>query len=153
MKLPIYLDYAATTPVEPRVAARMMQYLTQDGTFGNPASRSHRFGWQAEEAVDVARNQIAELVGRTRAKSFLPPVPPKRIIWRSKVRPRSIRKRAATSLPVPPNTRRCWIPVLIWSMKASALPISSRKAMAPSRYSSWNCAARRHGAGVDYARQ
>lgn len=63
MKLPIYLDYAATTPVEPRVAARMMQYLTQDGTFGNPASRSHRFGWQAEEAVDVARNQIAELVG------------------------------------------------------------------------------------------
>ncbi|WP_168409689.1 IscS subfamily cysteine desulfurase [Erwinia amylovora] len=63
MKLPIYLDYAATTPVEPRVAARMMQCLTQDGTFGNPASRSHRFGWKAEEAVDVARNQIAELVG------------------------------------------------------------------------------------------
>ncbi|ADP09741.1 Cysteine desulfurase [Erwinia sp. Ejp617] len=63
MKLPIYLDYSATTPVDPRVAARMMQYLTQDGTFGNPASRSHRFGWQAEEAVDVARNQVAELVG------------------------------------------------------------------------------------------
>lgn len=62
MKLPIYLDYAATTPVDPRVASRMMQCLTLDGTFGNPASRSHRFGWQAEEAVDVARNQVAALV-------------------------------------------------------------------------------------------
>ncbi len=63
MKLPIYLDYSATTPADPRVAEKMMQYLTVDGTFGNPASRSHRFGWQAEEAVDVARNQIADLVG------------------------------------------------------------------------------------------
>ncbi|MGG8469520.1 IscS subfamily cysteine desulfurase [Rahnella sp. PAMC25617] len=62
MKLPIYLDYSATTPVDPRVAKMMMQCLTLDGTFGNPASRSHRFGWQAEEAVDVARNQIAELI-------------------------------------------------------------------------------------------
>jgi cysteine desulfurase len=62
MKLPIYLDYAATTPVDPRVAEKMMQYLTMDGQFGNPASRSHRFGWQAEEAVEIARSQIAELV-------------------------------------------------------------------------------------------
>ncbi len=63
MKLPIYLDYSATTPVDPRVAEKMMQCLTMDGIFGNPASRSHRFGWQAEEAVDIARNQIADLVG------------------------------------------------------------------------------------------
>ncbi len=62
MKLPIYLDYAATTPVDPRVAEKMMQCLTMDGIFGNPASRSHRYGWQAEEAVDVARNQIADLI-------------------------------------------------------------------------------------------
>lgn len=62
MKLPIYLDYAATTPVDPRVAEKMMQFLTMDGQFGNPASRSHRFGWQAEEAVEIARSQIADLV-------------------------------------------------------------------------------------------
>jgi len=62
MKLPIYLDYAATTPVDPRVAEKMMQFLTMDGEFGNPASRSHRFGWQAEEAVEIARSQIADLV-------------------------------------------------------------------------------------------
>ena len=62
MKLPIYLDYAATTPVDPRVAEKMMQCMTMDGIFGNPASRSHRYGWQAEEAVDIARNQVADLI-------------------------------------------------------------------------------------------
>ncbi len=59
MKLPIYFDYSATCPVDARVAEKMMHYLTQDGCFGNPASRSHRFGWQAEEAVDTAREHIA----------------------------------------------------------------------------------------------
>ena len=62
MKLPIYLDYAATTPVDTRVAEKMMQYMTMDGVFGNPASRSHRYGWQAEEAIDVARTQVADLI-------------------------------------------------------------------------------------------
>ena len=62
MKLPIYLDYAATTPVDARVAEKMMQCMTMDGIFGNPASRSHRYGWQAEEAVDIARNQVADLI-------------------------------------------------------------------------------------------
>jgi cysteine desulfurase len=62
LKLPIYLDYSSTTPVDPRVAAKMADCLTTDGVFGNPASRSHKFGWVAEEAVDVARNQIADLV-------------------------------------------------------------------------------------------
>jgi cysteine desulfurase len=62
MKLPIYFDYSATCPVDPRVAEKMVQCMTMDGTFGNPASRSHRYGWQAEEAVDTAREQIAELL-------------------------------------------------------------------------------------------
>lgn len=60
---PVYLDYAATTPMDPKVASKMANYLTIDGVFGNPASRSHRYGWQAEEAVDEARGYIADLIG------------------------------------------------------------------------------------------
>jgi cysteine desulfurase len=63
MNAPIYLDFAATTPVDPRVAEKMVNCLTQEGNFGNPASRSHQFGWVAEEAIDVAREQVASLVG------------------------------------------------------------------------------------------
>ena len=62
MKLPIYMDYSATTPVDPRVAERMCACLTLEGIFGNPASRSHSFGWAAEEAVEEARRQVADLV-------------------------------------------------------------------------------------------
>lgn len=59
----VYLDYAATTPVDKRVAEKMFQCLTLDGTFGNPASKSHAYGWQAAELVDIARNDIANLIG------------------------------------------------------------------------------------------
>jgi len=62
MNKPIYLDYAATTPVDPRVADKLMQYLTMDGVFANPASRSHMYGWQAEAAVEHARKQVAGLL-------------------------------------------------------------------------------------------
>jgi cysteine desulfurase len=58
----IYLDYAATTPVDPQVAEKMAACLTLDGNFANPASRSHRFGWMAEEAVETARRQLAQLI-------------------------------------------------------------------------------------------
>ena len=61
LQLPIYLDYSATTPVDPRVAQKMIPYLTE--FFGNPASRSHAFGWKAEEAVEEARAHVAALVG------------------------------------------------------------------------------------------
>jgi cysteine desulfurase len=61
MKKPIYLDYSSTTPVDPRVAAKMIPYLTEN--FGNPASRSHSYGWDTEAAVEEAREQIADLVG------------------------------------------------------------------------------------------
>ena len=71
MKLPIYLDYSATTPVDPRVAAKMSPYLTEH--FGNPASRSHAFGWAAEEPVEEARAHVAALIGAD----------PKEIVWTS----------------------------------------------------------------------
>ncbi|MHB1144462.1 MAG: IscS subfamily cysteine desulfurase [Thiobacillus sp.] len=70
-KLPIYLDYSATTPVDPRVAERMIPYLTQQ--FGNPASRSHAFGWDAEKAVEQAREEVAGLVN----------CDPREIVWTS----------------------------------------------------------------------
>lgn len=73
MKLPIYLDYSATTPVDPRVAQKMSDCLLVDGNFGNPASRSHVFGWRAEEAVENARRQVAELVNAD----------PREIVWTS----------------------------------------------------------------------
>ncbi len=73
MKLPIYLDYAATTPVDPRVAEKMIECLTHEGNFGNPASRSHVFGWKAEEAIENARRYVAELVNAD----------PREIVWTS----------------------------------------------------------------------
>ncbi len=71
MKKPIYLDYSATTPVDPRVAAKMIPYLTEQ--FGNPASRSHAFGWETEKAVEEARGEVAKLVN----------CDPKEIVWTS----------------------------------------------------------------------
>ncbi|WP_166263714.1 IscS subfamily cysteine desulfurase [Marinobacter caseinilyticus] len=62
MTKPVYMDYAATAPVDPVVAKEMMNYLTMDGVFGNPASRSHGYGWQAEAAVEKARRQVANLI-------------------------------------------------------------------------------------------
>lgn len=62
MRTPVYLDYAATTPVDPRVAEKMCDCLTIEGNFGNPASRSHKYGWLAEEAVETARGQVADLI-------------------------------------------------------------------------------------------
>jgi len=63
MIAPTYMDYSATTPVDQRVAEKMAKYLTMEGDFGNAASRSHYYGWQAEKAIDEARSQVADLVG------------------------------------------------------------------------------------------
>jgi len=71
MKFPIYLDYSATTPVDPRVAEKMIPYLVEH--FGNPASRSHAYGWEADKAVEDARAEVAALVNAD----------PKEIVWTS----------------------------------------------------------------------
>ena len=63
MSNPTYMDYSSTTPVDPRVAKKMAECLTMEGNFGNPASRSHTYGWEAEQAVDNARKQVADLIG------------------------------------------------------------------------------------------
>lgn len=63
MMKPIYFDYSATTPVDPRVAQKMVQFLSPEGIYGNPASRSHSYGWEAEEAVENARRQVAAVIG------------------------------------------------------------------------------------------
>lgn len=73
MQAPIYLDYAATTPVDSQVAKAITECLTQDGNFGNPASRSHIYGWRAEEAVETARSQVADLLGAD----------PREVVWTS----------------------------------------------------------------------
>ena len=73
MKLPIYFDYASTTPADPRVVKKMQDCLSLDGNFGNPASRSHAFGWKAEEAAEEARSNVAELVK----------CDPREIVWTS----------------------------------------------------------------------
>ncbi|HIG89139.1 MAG TPA: aminotransferase class V-fold PLP-dependent enzyme, partial [Candidatus Thioglobus sp.] len=73
MSTPTYMDYSATTPVDKRVANKMIEYLTIDGDFGNPASNSHYYGWQADTAVKKARKQVASLVGAD----------PREIVWTS----------------------------------------------------------------------
>jgi cysteine desulfurase len=73
MQKPIYFDYLATTPVDPRVAEKMSHCLSMEGNFGNPASRSHLFGWKAEEAVENGRRQVADLINAD----------PREIVWTS----------------------------------------------------------------------
>ena len=81
---PIYLDYLSTTPVDPRVVAAMTACMSTEGVYGNAASRSHVFGWQAEEAVENARSKSQNSSMQILARSSGPRVPPSPIIWRSK---------------------------------------------------------------------
>lgn len=91
---PIYLDYGATTPCDPRVVDAMIPWLREH--FGNAASRSHAWGWEAEEAIEKARTQVAELINADPAKSSGPAVQPSLTTWPSRVLRTSIRARAST---------------------------------------------------------
>ena len=112
-------DYSATCPVDPRVAEKMAQYMTMDGTFGNPASRSHRYGWQAEEAVDTAREQIADLLNAD----------PREIVFTSGATESDnlplkellvfMRKKVSILLPVKLSTKPSLTHVVNWSVKVS----------------------------------
>ena len=130
INVPIYLDYLSTTPVDPRVVEAMTQCLSMDGVFGNPASRSHQYGWKAEEAIENARCQVAELINAD----------PREIVWTSgatslttlrlKVPRISTSARVSTSLLLRLSTRPCWIRAVSSSVRASMLLTWSQMKMA-----------------------
>jgi selenocysteine lyase/cysteine desulfurase len=124
---PIYMDYSATTPVDPRVADKMIPYLREQ--FGNPASRSHMYGWTAEKAVEEAR-EVAKLVNADPREIIWTSGATESTTWPSRARRSSTRPRASTSSPSRPSTRRCWTPCANWSARALKRPTWNRRTTA-----------------------
>ena len=97
VKLPVYMDNHATTPMDPRVLEEMLPYFMEK--FGNAASRNHSFGWAGEEGVETARERVAKLIGATPKRLFSPPAPRKATTSPSRAWPRCTGRRAITSSP------------------------------------------------------
>src|SRR6266446_3136688 len=97
LKFPIYMDNNATTRTDPRVVQAMLPYFTEH--FGNTGSRNHAFGWEAEDAVEQAREQVGKLIGAGARRSSSPAAPRRATTWRSRASPKCTRKRATTSSP------------------------------------------------------
>ena len=148
----VYLDYAATTPVDPEVARAMSECLQVDGDFANPGSATHVFGRRAAARIERARRAGGSAdIGATRKRSCGPPEPPSPTIWRSSESPAPTPTGAGTSSPRGSSTRRCSIPAGVSKRKASRSRISLRTAGGSNLGERCQrSAASRHGARLDH---
>jgi cysteine desulfurase len=120
VKLPVYLDYNATTPVDERVLAEMLPWFTQN--FGNAASRSHLYGWQAEEAVSIARMQVAKLLGAGEKDIVFTSGATESNNLAIKGVFEAFGKEKIILLPLPPSIKPSSMCVFIWSNLVQKLP-------------------------------